>query len=458
MFFSMNKIRKLSIFSIVMINIIAVCSLRSLPFGAKLGFSLIFYYLVCGIFFFIPITLVVAELATTWPQKGGIYLWVKKAFGPKIGFFVVWLQWLYNIFWYPTILGFISGIFAFLIDSSLLENKIYVVCSVLVLFWVSTFLNFIGIKFSSIVSMIGSFFGTLIPMFFVIIFGFYWKFFLNDFNFNFSMDCFFSCFNYEKIIFIPVIFFSLSGIEISSVHVYEMENPKINFPKSLFISCFLILFLLIFSSLSILFILPENEINIIVGVSQVMKCFLFSVGLSKYLNFIYILLIIGAISCVVTWIIGPTRSILVAAEDGYINSWFTIKNSYNVPVFILFFQAIIVSFLSLFYCLYDSIEYAYFILTFFTSLLALFMYVIVFIAALVLRYKYINIVRPYKIPFGKFGIWFVCSLGFFICLLVIFVSFYLFFFNYTDFFYFFIFFILFIFIFFFFPFVFIVKS
>ena len=73
----------ISVFSLAMLNVIAVDSLRSLPFAATFGFSLVFYYIIGALLFFIPCALVAAELATGWPIRGGIYIWVREAFGPK---------------------------------------------------------------------------------------------------------------------------------------------------------------------------------------------------------------------------------------------------------------------------------------------------------------------------------------------------------------------------------------
>ena len=115
----------LSVFSLTMINIIAVDSLRNLPISAEYGFSIIFYYLIAAFIFFIPIALVAAELATGWPKLGGMYVWVKEAFGAKAGLITIWLQWIYNIVWYPTILAFLATIAAYLINPSLAHNKFY---------------------------------------------------------------------------------------------------------------------------------------------------------------------------------------------------------------------------------------------------------------------------------------------------------------------------------------------
>jgi amino acid transporter len=56
-----------------MINVIAICSLHNVAIGATYGFSLLFYYAIFAVTFFIPSALVSAELTTGWPQSGGVY-------------------------------------------------------------------------------------------------------------------------------------------------------------------------------------------------------------------------------------------------------------------------------------------------------------------------------------------------------------------------------------------------
>ena len=64
---------------------ITVASLRGLPAMAIEGKASIIMYLVPASFnFLVPTALVGAELASTY--QGGIYVWVKEAFGNKWGF------------------------------------------------------------------------------------------------------------------------------------------------------------------------------------------------------------------------------------------------------------------------------------------------------------------------------------------------------------------------------------
>ena len=140
--------RVLSVFSLVMINVIAVDSLRTVAITAKLGFALVYYYLLAAIIFFIPVALVAAELATAYPNRGGLYVWVREAFGLRAGFMTIWLQWVYNIVWYPTIMAFITGTLAYLFDHHLASNTFYLLGSSITLFWLFTALNCFGMRLS----------------------------------------------------------------------------------------------------------------------------------------------------------------------------------------------------------------------------------------------------------------------------------------------------------------------
>ncbi len=87
----MENKKVLGIFTLAMINVALICNLRGLPIMSVYGLSIIFFLFVAVIAFLIPTALVSAELATTWPKKGGIYVWVKEAFGEKWGFIAICL-------------------------------------------------------------------------------------------------------------------------------------------------------------------------------------------------------------------------------------------------------------------------------------------------------------------------------------------------------------------------------
>ena len=88
----------MTVSQLAMLTVVAVASLRSLPAMADYGLASILLYLIPAVVFLVPTALVAAELATGW--KGGVYVWVREAFGNRIGFLAIWLQWIQNVVWY----------------------------------------------------------------------------------------------------------------------------------------------------------------------------------------------------------------------------------------------------------------------------------------------------------------------------------------------------------------------
>lgn len=76
---------KLGVGTLMIMNIVAVVSLRGLPAEAEYGMSSAFYYLFAALVFLIPVSLVAAELASMFPyQQGGMFRWIGEAFGSKL--------------------------------------------------------------------------------------------------------------------------------------------------------------------------------------------------------------------------------------------------------------------------------------------------------------------------------------------------------------------------------------
>ncbi len=77
---------KLGVFTLAIMNVTAVVSLRGLPAEAVYGMSSAFYYLFAAIVFLIPTSLVAAELAAMFQDKqGGVFRWVGEAYGKEAG-------------------------------------------------------------------------------------------------------------------------------------------------------------------------------------------------------------------------------------------------------------------------------------------------------------------------------------------------------------------------------------
>lgn len=422
-----NK-KTLGVFSLAMMNVIAVDSLRSLPVAAQFGYSLISFYILAFVCFFIPTALITAELATAWPSNGGAYVWIRTAFGPKWGWFAIWLQWIYNVVWYPTILSFVIAAVAYLFDPELIHHKILVLGLVLAIWWSVTGLSCLGLTVSSWFSNIGALIGTLIPMLFIIaLAGFWIKGGGDPPAIHFSLQALLpNLKDFNNIAFLTTLVFGLMGLEMSAVHAGDVRNPQKDYPRALFWSTGIILITLILSSLSIALIVPTAQLNILSSLTDAFVLFFNHYNLNVFIPVIITLIVIGSLCSVLAWVIGPTRGLLIASLESKIEglSGLLKRNRFGAPVNLLLLQGCLVSLLTSFFILIPTVNEAYWLLSVMTAQLAVLFYIILFLAALRLRYKPGCQSRVYRIPGGKIGIWVVTGSGLFACIVTFTIGFF----------------------------------
>jgi glutamate:GABA antiporter len=420
------KPHKLGVFALAMINVALVMSLRGLPMMAKEGLSMIFYILFASVLFLVPVSLVSAELASGWPKSGGVYRWVKEAFGSKCGFIAIWLQWVQNTIWFPTVLAFAAGSLAYLfLDPAIANNKLYNLIVILAIYWGATFATFSGLKISSWITTAGVIGGTIIPGILIIILGIVWICMGNPLEFMQVQHNFFPNFaNFDQIAFLGGIVLLFAGMEVGAVHIREMKNPKADYPKAVFFSMFLIFAIFLLGSLAIAAVIPHQDISLTYGIMQGFKDLLHEFRMDWLLPFLGFLIAFGAIGGVTAWIGGPSKALLATAKDGDLPPFLAFTNKNGMQTHILWVQGIIVTILSLVFVLMPNVNSAFFLLTALTAILYLVMYILLYAAAIRLKYKEPNVKRSYQVPGGKIGMWIVAGIGLIAVIFAIIVSFF----------------------------------
>ena len=417
------KRKALSVFTLTMINVATIGSLKNWPTTAEFGLSSVFFFCLATLLFFIPVSLISAELATAWPKLGGVYFWVKEAFGHRAGFLAAWLLWFQNVVWYPTALSFIAATLAYLINPELTESPLYTFLFVFFLFWAATFLNLKGMRISGLISSLGMVFGAFLPGIFIIILGVTWLVLGKASEIPFTLDALIpNMANLNELVLFTGVLISLAGMEMSAVHATDVENPKKTYPRAILFSLIIILALSIPGILSIAIVVPREKISLVAGSMQALKIFLEAYHLNSLMPLMALLIAIGSMASVSTWIAGPTRGLLAAAAEGDLPPVFHRINKKNMPITLMIFQAVIVSILALVFILLPSLNEAYWILMAIVSELYLLMYLLLFAAAIKLRYKHPNVERPYKVPGGNIGLWIIASIGFLSSLATIFIG------------------------------------
>ena len=404
--------RTLNIFLLAMINVAAICSIKNWPLTAEFGFSSLFYFILTSLLFFIPVSLVSAELATGWPERGGVYVWVKKAFGHRMGFLAVWLLWIENVVWYPTILSFIAGTVAFIFNPQLAHDTFYMFCMIFGTFWGATLINLLGMKTSGWISSTGVILGTIIPGVAIITLGVIWLMAGKPSHITFNWDSFIpELRSPTQLALLSGVLLGFSGMEMSAVHARDVKNPQKNFPRAILLSAVIIITLTILGTLAIAIVIPQKDINLVSSGMETIAFFLKSYGFHWLVPVVAFMMAIGALGTMSTWTAGPSKGLLAAAQDGDFPPILHKINKHNMPIGILIFQGLIVSVLASVFLLMPNVNSSFWILIALTSQLYLIMYVLMFAAAIMLRYKKPNVPRAYKIPFGNFGMWLVAGIG-----------------------------------------------
>ncbi|MBI2743735.1 MAG: amino acid permease [Chlamydiales bacterium] len=409
----MSKIRPLSLFTLAMINVATIGSVKNWPITAEYGLASVFFLVVASLLFFIPTALVAAELATGWPEHGGIFLWVKEAFGHRVGFLAIWLQWIQNVVWYPTILAFISGTLAYAFNPALADNKVYTLVVVLAVFWAATIANLQGMRISGWISSAGTILGTFIPGGLIIVLGVLWLFLGKPLQISLTMDNLIpDMSSIKQIVFFSGIVLSLMGMEMPAVHAKEVQDPQKTFPKAILLSIVIILGLSIPGVLAIAFVVPQSEINLLAGSIQAFASFVKAFDMSWMIPIMAVLIGAGAIASLSTWLVGPSKGLLTAAQTGDLPPFFRKQNKHHMPSGLLIFQGIIVTVITFLFLFMPTLNAAFWFISAIVAQLYLVMYFLMFAAAIKLRYTKPDVKRAYTIPGKKFGIWAVCGIGF----------------------------------------------
>ncbi len=417
--------KKISFFSLVILIIAAIDNIRNLPAAALFGSTLIFFFVFSALVFLIPTALISAELSAAFPDKGGLYQWVNRAFGKKWAMAAIWLQWINTMVWYPTMLSFVAGTLAYLINPDLAQNKTYLITVILTVFWGLTLVNLKGLHISALINNICATIGTILPIIFLIILGAIWIFMGKPLQFHLnSSNLIPSLTNSSNWVSLIAIMASFLGMELSGVHVNDIKNPQKNFPKAVFVAATFIFLSMGFGSLSIAFVLPEKEINLVSGIMQVFTNFFHVFGLRPLIPVLTLAIVIGSIGTMINWLISPAKGLLHAAEFGFLPPFFSRKNKAGVASNILLAQAILVSLFCLIFLLVPSVNAFYWFLTALSTELYMIMYILMFTAALRLRYKYTDRPTSFKIPGKNLGMWTTAIFGLFGCATTIIVSFF----------------------------------
>ena len=413
---SVKKPVVIGMMAFAVMNFMTVVSLRGLPAQAEYGLVSIFYYIFAAVVFLIPTALVAAELASAFPKQGGMFRWVGEAFGPKWGFAALYWQWQAWVLWLPAVLVFGAAALAFTMwpqsfDTALAANKIFSLAILLILSWAITVFTFRGIQASVKLGTFSGIFGTIVPGAILILLGCVYVAtghpvqmslktgFLPDFG------------NWHSMVLAASIFLFYAGMEMQAVHVKNLKNPSRDYPLSILIATIMTVVIFVLGTLAVGVVIPHKSINLSASLLVAYRDLWATLGVPWLGNVMALMLAVGVIGQVTVVTAGPSTGLLAVGKAGYLPKLMQRTNANGVSVPILVLQGLIVTFLCLIFVVMPSVQSVFQILSQISNIMFLTMYIVMFLAAIALRYSQPNIKRPFKIPGGNFGMWLVGLVG-----------------------------------------------
>lgn len=392
----MERKKVLGFRDIALFSFSAMFGVEAIATSAAIGPSAIFWWLVCIIGYFLPFGLIAAELGSTYPEQGGIYVWIKRALGRRWAARNIWYYWITLPLWLPAIYIAISDIIAHIFFPGMtLWQQIMIA---IVFTWIAVFINLCPLNTSKWIPSIGSLasffivFGMIVT---AVLFFLKNGRFANEINLTNMMP------NLSAgVVFIPVIFYNLQGCELISGAAGEMKNPARDVPRAVILSALVVAATYLIATFAVWVVIPVHEINVASGVLHVFIKAFHGHDLKSFITIVIGLLI----SCsffagIIAWNLGQNRVVAEAANNGELPKILGKMSKDMAPLGASVVSGIISTVVIIIYGFIarNAAELFWHIISF-SLIVGLFSYLMLFPAFIVLRVKDRGIVRPYRVP------------------------------------------------------------
>lgn len=418
----LDFIRTLGLWDLVLMNVVAIVGLRWIARAARVGAPSVTLWVLAWLAFFIPLAAAVIELSSRYPQQGGMYVWVRRAFGPLHGFVCGWCLWVNNLFYFPSLLlfGAANALAPFGADAqALADSRTYSIVFVLAGLWLCVAVNIVGLGVGKWLHNVGSL-GTWVPATLLIGAG------------AVAYARFGSATSFAASELVPrqdllstlslwsAMCFAFSGFELASFVGQEVKRPTRTIPLGTLVSGLIVTAIYIVGSASVLVAVPASALAERSGITDAVDVVSARVGLAGLGGLTGALLALGALAGTNSWTAGAARVPFAAGVDEALPRAFgRLHPRYRTPHVALIVQGATASVLfltSVFLTIagaQTTIQEAYDILVNLTILIYFVPYLYLFLTLVRLRRaETTTSADAVTIPGGRIGLWVVAALGF----------------------------------------------
>ena len=349
-----KKKYKFRLFSAVLATVCIILVGDAVAPTAAIGNSMYIWWAIMLIGFFVPYALISAELGTQYPSEGGMYTWVKKAFGKKWASRVAWFYWVNYPLWIASLADLITTMIMQMFGIEM-EMWMVLVIQIFYIFLV-TVLGMLRISQSDWVSNIGAIIKILLlsGIGFLGLYVLFSKGTANpvegwqDFVPLASAD---GGIDWAGLSFVSLIIFNMLGFEVVGTFYDDMDKPKKQIPKAIILGGILIAIFYIFPSFGMGVGTSFEEIQTNTGFLDSYNVLMANAGfeaaaIQAILVTVGGLFILTLISNVSSWNFGVYSVIASAADDGMFPKSWKKRNKDGVPYMVGIWTGIVAAVLA----------------------------------------------------------------------------------------------------------------
>ncbi|MDD3167931.1 MAG: amino acid permease [Eubacteriales bacterium] len=321
-----NNEKKIGLWTLVMVVFVAAYGFSNVTSNlVYIGLAAIPSWILVAILYFIPLTIMIVELAAANKDKGaGIYSWIECSLGTKWAFIGTWSYYITSIFFLQMVFGKLPVVVSWALfgedrftdDTAYLLPLLGLGCLIAL-----TFIAILGVQKFSKISDIGGQLTLIATVLFILfaIVGYVGNITPSASEFtaaNLMPDfdiAYFSTFSW--------LLLAVCGSEVAGTYITQVDNPKKTYTRSVMIATGLLLGSYILGSVAVCLIMSPaqiSEYNIADSQFIVFKILGDSFGISgKIVVQIYAFInVIASVACYVVWMESPIRAMFSDVPSG----------------------------------------------------------------------------------------------------------------------------------------------
>ncbi|MGN0076900.1 MAG: APC family permease [Parafannyhessea sp.] len=309
--------KKFSLFDAVMNMICVVFVAEAAAPAAAIGNSQYFWWIFLIIAFLVPYGMIVSELGSTYPDdEGGVYDWVKRAFGKKAAGFTAWSYWVNFPLWiaslalvFPSTISTLTGVTLSPIVSFLIE------CAFI---WIVIFVAFSKASDSAWLMNLGAICKVGLALLLGIL-GFMYMSQHGNANAGPVSSYFPNFSDTNSITYLSIILFNFMGFEVLATYTDEMESPQKQIPQAIVVSGIAIAVVYLISAFGIGVAIPVKDLSTDSGISDALAVMV-GTGSPIFLvaNIVFLFTLFGNM---VSWSLGVNMVAAESAKDNNLPSF-----------------------------------------------------------------------------------------------------------------------------------------